>query len=127
MNTILLDAQLLLETTSSFNSSALPPFQKFLCYLHRICIYPLESLLKTINSKLLLNMPYLAPQSLHTKLIKTFCLTQGRGIIIIFSGTEPGFLRPRRQTACNLNISNENKPLRLELLIHVDRCLLVLL
>lgn len=97
MNTILLDAQLLLGTTSSFNSSALPPFQKFLCYLHRLCIYPLESLLKTINSKLLLNMPYLAPQSLHRKLIKTLCLTQGREIIINFSGTEPGFLRPRRQ------------------------------
>lgn len=97
MNTILLDAQLLLGTTSSFNSSALPPFQKFLCYLHRICIYSLESLLKTINSKLPLNMPYLAPQSLHTKLIKTLCLTQGREIIINFSGTEPGFLRPRRQ------------------------------
>ena len=91
MNTILLDAQLLLETTSSFNSSALPPFQKFLCYLHRICIYPLESLLITINSKLLLNMPYLAPQSLHTKLIKTFCLTQGREIIIIFLELSQGF------------------------------------
>ena len=91
MNTILLDIQLLLGTTSSFNSSALPPFQKFLCYLHRICIYPLESLLKTINSKLLLNMPYLAPQSLHTKLIKTFCLTQGRGIIIIFLELSQGF------------------------------------